>query len=276
MKGVLFTIGLVSMAAVILGLAFGVMQSGNREQMDVVQLLMFDRMRGDAAWIEAGFRDIVRAADINISVINKTVAIEESNPNFKAQNISTNVDKWIIFAGNNTGFTSAFNVQDIKNSLTVSFPPSLVRYSHPNGPTGDTIRVEGSGQVSNYSIELDIGLAEPISLSWSPLDTSPPSLGFRIKVSNTTDSVEEIQYVDMDDTSSLDVSLSSGTVTIDVGDATDRGLLEISNPSSLNMTVFTNMTFSFINEPYATFPGKVVSLYSEHINATYGGPVTLA
>lgn len=276
MRGVLFTIGLVSMAAVILGLAFGVMQSGNMEQMDVVQLLMFDRLRGDATWIESGFRDILNAADINISVNNRTVIIEESNPNYRAQNLSTNVDNWISFSGNNTGFDSTFDVQEIKSSLTLSFPPSMVKYSHPNGPTGDAIRVEGSGQISNYSIDLDIDLAEPISLSWSPLDTSPPSLGFRIVVRNTTDTIEEIRYIDMDDTSSLDVTMSSGTITIDVGDVTDRGLLEISNPSSLNVTVITNMTFSFINEPYATFPGKVIYLYSEHINATYEGPVMLA
>jgi|GEM_PF-1992784 len=276
MRGFLFTIAMVSAAAVVMGLAFFVMQSSHMEQIDTASLVMFDRIRNDALWIENGFRDIVRAAGINVSVENRTITVSEPMPNTNAQNLTANLDNWKSFAEAKAGFQASLAVQDVKDYLALSFKPSLATYTHPNGPGGDTIRVDSNGQASNYSIDLDIDVSEEIDLSWSSIDDNPPNLGFRIRVHNTTDTIEDAQFLDTEGTSTLSVSMDSGTITIDIGDAVNRGRLDISNPSSLNAMVETNITLSFINEPEVTLPGDVVSLYSQAINATVSGPVRIA
>ena len=276
MKGFLFTVSLVVLAMVIISLSFFVMEAGQRERSDVVKLALFDSIKNNQLWIENGFRDIVREAGITMSVDGYNVSFVERLPNPNGANFTANVDEWKNFSVDRSQFPLNLSDQDIKDYLPLTLRYTPVTYKHPNGLSGDTIMVENASNVANYSLDLDIDIDEEVTLTWTSLDTDPAELSFRIRVHNNSDTFTEVQHLDAQETSTLSISMSSGTITLDVGDPADYRRLVLSNPNDLNATLTTNITLSTIRNPMITFPNEVISLYSEILNLTTASRVRIA
>jgi hypothetical protein len=268
MRGFLFTVALVSTALVITSLALFIMQSGQMERSNTVALAVFDRMRNDVLCIGSGFKDIVNAAGLNITVDNYTVSITEELPNPNEANYTANIDNWRDFAGNHSSFPVKVSVQGIRDNLPLAMRPSQVIYDHPNGLGGDTISVHNTSQVVNYTIDLYVDTNEAFSFNWGTINDDPPGLGFHIFVSNNSVQEERMQQLDPDQTTTLTITTASGDFTFDIGSSIDKGLLVISNPSDLNATLITNTTLSATKNPTIMFPYEVISLVSTISNAS--------
>jgi len=275
MRGFLFTLSLVITALVIISLSIFVMESGRSEKADILSISMFDRIRNNMLWVENGFRGMVEAAGVDVTVKNYTVSITENLPNNNAANFSDNVDNWTAFATARADFPMSFSVSNVKNYLPLIMRPSQVVYTHPNNFGGNSIRVENAGSVTNYTIDISINTDEAFTLNWDTIDNNPADLDVQIKVRNSTTESTENHGLDPDSTSTLSISMSSGTITINIG-GLDSGRLVINNPTPFDTTVTTNITLGNIKNPMITFPGQVISLQSDIINASASSPGRIA
>lgn len=273
MKGFLFTASLLLISLATMGLAIIVMEGSQAERAETIQLFAMDAMKSNVLWIENGFREMVGQAGVRVIVSNRTASIRERVPNPSAANFSQNVQKWASFAASHSQFSPSVRYYRAGAFLPLALRPSVIVYNHSSGFGSNSFRVESASQAVNYSLDLRINIPQGTVVKWSSLSSG--TLGFRLRVfaGNQTNLY---QKVNPDATSTLTVRAQTSTITVTVGSATDRGRLSVSNPSNLNLTATTNVTWSLSGKPMVTFPYDAIAMSSGTFNASSAGMVRIA
>jgi len=241
MKGILFTACLTILALVVLTASFMFYQQGIEEQGTTARFALFDRIADEFSAAENGFREILEACEVNISVNGNTVTISEPLPNPNSDDFSVNIESWKTFVEDNSDFSTTVDLSGLGDELPIYF--NGIRYYHPSFG-GNIIRITNASEVTAYSVSLQVNTDGNIDVTE---DTEPGSNSFELSITTNTDSYYNSWSLDFSRGSDLDIIIENGDtyeISVTVGSVSDYGWLNIDNTGSVDMDITTAVTLS--------------------------------
>jgi len=233
-KGVLFTAGLALLAYAVL--SFASMAVSYRQEMNDVtyQEALAERLFSDSESAEADLKDLLtNMSGIGVSVSGSQVTFKEQLPNGNADTFKEGLTNYVRFKHTQSK-NLALNVDELKNTLTLSISPSDVNYTH-NTYGGREIRINPSTSVSKYLV------AAQTNATIDRCEVNNPSVGSSMVLDVRVDGNSSSCYriLDVNTTETVSVSVNSGSIGVST---LPGGRLLVSNnlqnPINVSATVY--------------------------------------
>lgn len=178
-KALLFTIGLVIMASVLLALAALNFRNSELTKDRLAEIGSLDRISSAASSVSNGFKDLFNAySNIDLTITNENLTFEEDLPN-SISNFRNNLDSYKNYVESNDKSIN-LSINNLKTRLLLNLFPHNITYKHNFANNEIFIVPYQLPNFNKYYVELPSSF-NITSCIWS---YSNGSLNFELKTNN--------------------------------------------------------------------------------------------